>query len=88
MELDKPGEASIAMSFERLGHVLNFGIPPECSSCGLGNYNIWGTLIGRRLRVEVRCMRCGKANSSLESIIGSTQIANEMTRKSLLNKDG
>ena len=41
-------------------------IPGKCTSCGLGNFNIWGTVIDDSLRIEVRCMRCGRVNYSLD----------------------
>lgn len=40
-------------------------IPGKCTSCGLGNFKIWGTVIDDSLRIEVRCMRCGRVNYSL-----------------------
>jgi hypothetical protein len=40
-------------------------IPGKCSGCGLGNFNIWGTAIDDSLRIEVRCMRCGRVNQML-----------------------
>jgi hypothetical protein len=59
----------LAASVENPDRVLNIAVPLRCSSCGFGNYNIWGTVVSGRLRVEVRCMRCGKANGSLERTI-------------------
>lgn len=57
------------VSSENPDRVFNFAVPLRCSSCGFGNYNIWGTVVGGRLRVEVRCMRCGKTNDSLDRVI-------------------
>ena len=67
--LKKSRGARVAVSAEDSDRVLNIAVPLRCSSCGFGNYNIWGTVVGGRFRVEVRCMRCGKANGSLERII-------------------
>jgi hypothetical protein len=61
--------ARLAASVDNPDRVLNIAVPLKCSSCGFSNFNIWGTLTGGRLRVEVRCMKCGKANGSLEHTI-------------------
>lgn len=37
----------------------------ECE-CGFKNLNIWGTRTNGSLRVEVRCMRCGKSLFKVE----------------------
>ena len=42
-------------------------IPPECEECGLLNFKIWGTRIRGRLKIEVRCIRCG----SIQNIINT-----------------
>ena len=39
---------------------------PERCRCGFSNLNIWGTRMNGRLRIEVRCMRCGKPLSKVE----------------------
>jgi len=41
-------------------------IPRKCSGCGFRNFNIWGTTIDDNLRIEVKCMRCGKTAHSLK----------------------
>lgn len=46
---------------------LDIEIPESCYECGLSNVNIWGTRTNGRLRVEVKCMRCGKPLSKLEN---------------------
>lgn len=33
---------------------------PEKCGCGSENLNVWGTRIKGRVKVDVRCMRCGK----------------------------
>jgi len=33
---------------------------PEKCTCGFENLNIWGTRIKGRLKIEVRCSKCGK----------------------------
>jgi hypothetical protein len=38
---------------------MNIGIPRECPECEFLNFYIWGTMIGGRLYIEMRCMRCG-----------------------------
>ena len=67
--LKKYRRARMAVSAENSDRALNIAVPLRCSSCGFGNFNIWGTVVGGRLRVEVRCMRCGKVNGSLERTI-------------------
>jgi len=37
----------------------NIHIPHECPECRFLNFYIWGTMIGGRLYIETRCMRCG-----------------------------
>jgi len=69
--LKKYREARVVVSAENVDRVLSIVVPRECSSCGFGNFYIWGTVVGGRLRVEARCMRCGKENDSLECVIGS-----------------
>jgi hypothetical protein len=34
-------------------------LPDRCE-CGFSNLNIWGTRTNGSLKVEIRCMRCGK----------------------------
>ena len=75
--LKKYREARVVVSAENADCVLSIVVPRECSSCGFGNFNIWGTVVGGRLRVEVRCMRCGKANDSLEHVISARERACE-----------
>ena len=70
--LMKYREARVVVSAENVDRVLSIVVPRECSSCRFGNFYIWGTVVGGRFRVEVRCMRCGKANDSLECVIGSS----------------
>jgi hypothetical protein len=70
--LKKYREARVVVSAENADRVLSIVVPRECSSCGFGNFNICGTVVGGRLRVEVRCMRCGKANDSLDRVIGAS----------------
>lgn len=38
---------------------LNVELPGRCD-CGSENLKIWGTRIEGRVRIKVRCMRCGK----------------------------
>ena len=40
-------------------HKLRGELPGRCD-CGSENLNIWGTRIEGRVRIDVRCMRCGK----------------------------
>ena len=49
----------------KTSHALE--IPPECEECGLPNFKIWGTMIRGKLKIEVRCIRCG----SIQSIINT-----------------
>lgn len=37
---------------------LNVKLPELCD-CGSENLKIWGTRIDGRVRIDVRCMRCG-----------------------------
>ncbi len=37
---------------------LRLELPEKCG-CGSENLNVWGTRIERRVKVDVRCMRCG-----------------------------
>ena len=67
--LKKSSGARVAVSAESSDRALNIAVPLRCSSCGFGNFNIWGTVVGERLRVEIRRMRCGRANGSLERTI-------------------
>ena len=46
---------------------LELEIPEVCDSCGFPNLKIWGTRTNGRLVVTVRCMRCGKPLSKLET---------------------
>lgn len=39
---------------------------PERCGCGFENMKIWGVRIEERVRVEVRCMRCGKVLGEIE----------------------
>ena len=55
----------IASASDNPHHRNTLDIPEKCTSCGLGNFNIWGTVIDDSLRIEVRCMRCGRINYSL-----------------------
>lgn len=70
--LKKYSESRVVVSAEKSDHVLSIVIPRECSSCGFGNFYLWGTVVGGRLRMEVRCMRCGKGNDSLDRVIGAS----------------
>jgi len=45
---------------------LEIEIPESCYKCGFFNLNIHGTRTNGRLRVEVRCMQCGKPLSKVE----------------------
>ena len=62
-------KTSLAERADLGSDVKNFEIeiPESCYKCGLSNVNIWGTRTNGILRVEVRCMRCGKPLSKLES---------------------
>ncbi len=42
-------------------------IPGSCQYCGFVNLKIWGTRTDGVLRVEVRCMRCGKPLFKVEN---------------------
>jgi len=44
---------------------LEIELPEKCE-CGFPNLHIWGTRTNGRLRIEVRCIRCGKLLSKLE----------------------
>lgn len=35
-------------------------IPRECPACGFRNFYVWGTRISGRIKIVVKCMRCGK----------------------------
>jgi hypothetical protein len=70
--LKKYSESRVVVSAKNADRVLSIVIPRECSSCGFGNFYIWSTVLGGRLRVEVRCMRCGKGNGSLDRVIGAS----------------
>ncbi len=41
-------------------------IPQKCTACGFRNFNIWGTTTDYDLRIEVKCMRCGKTAYTLK----------------------
>ena len=45
--------------------ILAIELADKCE-CGFPNLNIWGTRMNGSLRVEVRCMRCGKPLSKVE----------------------
>jgi DNA-directed RNA polymerase subunit RPC12/RpoP len=38
---------------------LRIELPENCG-CGSENLKVWGTRIEEQVKVEVRCMRCGK----------------------------
>ena len=52
--------------YTKTPHILE--IPLECKKCGLPNFKIWGTTIRGRLKIEVRCIRCG----TIQSIINTS----------------
>jgi hypothetical protein len=33
------------------------------------NFNIWGTVIDNRLKIDVRCMKCGKIYHTCEIMV-------------------
>ncbi len=39
--------------------IVELELPERCL-CGFSNLNIWGTRTNGRLKIEARCMRCGK----------------------------
>jgi len=47
--------------------VLELEIPESCDGCGFSNLKIWGTRINGSLVVTVRCMRCGRPLSKVET---------------------
>ena len=48
-------------------HARALEIPPEYEECGLPNFNIWGTMIRGKLKIEVRCIRCGSIQSTINT---------------------
>lgn len=42
-----------------MGNELRLELPEKCG-CGSENLKVWGTRINGRVKVDVRCMRCGK----------------------------
>lgn len=47
--------------------VLELELPESCDGCGFSNIRIWGTRMSGRLVVKVRCDRCGKLLSKVET---------------------
>ena len=45
---------------------IEIEIPESCHECGFENLNIRGSRLNGRIKVEVRCMRCGKPLVKLE----------------------
>lgn len=43
----------------RMENELILELPEKCG-CGSENLSVWGTRIEGRVKVDVRCMRCGK----------------------------
>ena len=58
---------SIALESPHTDTPHTLEIPAKCGGCGLPNFNIWGTMIRGKLKIEVRCIRCG----SIQSIINT-----------------
>jgi len=57
-------------------------IPGSCGGCGFSNFNIWGTITYGKMRLEVRCMRCGKPQSMLNLNIRAREtLAREISAK-------
>ena len=42
-----------------MGNKVRIELPEKCG-CGSENLKVWGTRINGRVKVDVRCMRCGK----------------------------
>jgi len=43
----------------QIDNELKVGLPEKCV-CGSENLKIWGTRLNGRVKVELRCIRCGK----------------------------
>ena len=46
---------------------LELELPESCDGCGFSNIRIWGTRMNGSLVVTVRCDRCGKILSKVET---------------------
>ena len=46
---------------------LIIDIPEICDECKSNNFYLWGTNINKKLEIDVRCIKCGKRASKLES---------------------
>lgn len=46
---------------------IDIEIPVECTNCKFSNFYVWGTLVNSRLKIEVRCIKCGKKNCDLDN---------------------
>jgi len=49
-----------------LSPMINLQIPTSCKKCGFHNFNLWGTITNEKMKIEWRCMRCGKKNIEYE----------------------
>jgi len=47
--------------------ILELDLPESCDGCGFSNIRIWGTRMNGCLVVKVRCDRCGKILSKVET---------------------
>jgi hypothetical protein len=55
----------ISLSFNR----LEIKLVKNCEKCLCNNFYIWGTVIKNELRIELRCVKCGKIISRIKSCI-------------------
>ena len=39
----------------------------NCDRCKCNNYYIWGTVINSELKIQLRCIKCGKKISCIKS---------------------
>ena len=45
-----------------LSSMIDLKIPSLCIKCGFYNFKLWGTIINDDMKIEWRCMSCGKKN--------------------------
>ena len=44
---------------------VTINIPVTCDECKSNNFYLWGTNINNKLKIDIKCIKCGKIASKL-----------------------
>jgi len=67
--IESPHSNGISLSFDR----VEIKLVKNCDRCYCNNFYIWGTVIKSILRIELRCIKCGKIISFIKSCLNEVE---------------